>query len=115
MLLQPFHTYNRDPLKHKVRIYKEYHSGPLAGMGLSQPLTGMQASVSHPPPPPFLGGGEQSLAKCYAFSPVVVIGTHPTPHTEASVPLPPVPGGRGTIPGEREIGGVPIPTTGEKA
>ncbi len=33
-------------------------------------------------------------AECYAFSPVVGIGTPPTPHPQASVPSPPlVPGG----------------------
>ncbi len=37
------------------------------------------------------------------------------PLSPASVPLPPEPGGGGTLACRRGVGGVPIPTTGEKA
>ncbi len=48
---------------------------------------------------------------------LVGIGTLPTPLSPASVPLPPEQGGRGgsTISCGWRVGGVPIPTTGEKA
>ncbi len=46
------------------------------------------------------------------FSPVVGIGTPPTPHPQASMPPPLVSGGRGTLAGERGGGRVPIPTRG---
>ncbi len=45
-----------------------------------------------------------------SFSPVVRIGTPPTPHPQASVPPFPGSGGRGTLVGERGVGRVPIPT-----
>ncbi len=47
-----------------------------------------------------------------SFSSVVGIGTSPTPHPQASVPLPPGSGKRGTLPGQRGGGKVPIPTRG---
>jgi hypothetical protein len=48
-----------------------------------------------------------------SFSPVVGIGTPPTLHPQASVPLLPFgSGGRGTLAGERGVGRVPIPTRG---
>ncbi len=47
--------------QHKVRTYKEYHSVcPSSELGLP-PTPHPQASV--PTPPPFLGGGEHSLAR----------------------------------------------------
>ncbi len=47
--------------------------------------------------------------------PLVGIGTLPTPLSPASVPLPPETGGGGTLDCGWGVGGVPIPTTGEKA
>ncbi len=47
-----------------------------------------------------------------SFSPVIGIGTPPTPHPQASVPPPLCSGGRSTLDGERGGGGVPIPTRG---
>ncbi len=45
--------------------------------------------------------------------PLVGIGTPPQPPTRRLVcPLPPVSGGRGTLPGEKGVGRVPIPTRG---
>jgi hypothetical protein len=46
--------------------------------------------------------------------PLVGIGTppNPPPAGQASVPLPPVSGGRGTLAGEKGVGRVPIPTRG---
>ncbi len=44
--------------------------------------------------------------------PLVGTGTIPTPHPQASVPLPPEPVGGGTLACGWGVGGVPIPTTG---
>jgi hypothetical protein len=44
------------------------------------------------------------VGRVLSFSPVVGIGTPPTPHPQASVPLPPVLGEGGTLAGERGIG-----------
>ncbi len=49
-----------------------------------------------------------------SFSPVVGIGTAPTPRPQASVLSPfPGSGGRGTLAGERGVERVPIPTRGQ--
>jgi hypothetical protein len=49
-----------------------------------------------------------------SFSPVVGIGTPPTPHSQASVPLPPlVPGGGAHLLAIEGDGRVPIPTRGQ--
>jgi hypothetical protein len=62
---------------------------------------------SHTPSTP------QSRQSARLFLLVVGIGTPLTPHPHASVPPPPlVPGGRGTLAGERGGGRVPIPTRG---
>ncbi len=59
------------------------------------------------------GDGITEEAECYDISPVVGIGTPPTPHPQASVPSPPFgTGGRGTLAGERGGGRVRIPTRG---
>jgi hypothetical protein len=50
----------------------------------------------------------------HSVCPLVGIGILPTPLSPASVPLPPEPR-RGTLACGRGVGGVPIPTTGEKA
>jgi hypothetical protein len=68
--------------------------------------------------------GKTSVLKCckcprhrvgrvLSFSPVVGIGTPPTPHSQASAP-PPLfgSGGRATLAGERGGGRIPIPTRG---
>jgi hypothetical protein len=47
-----------------------------------------------------------------SFSPVVGIGTTPTPHPQASVPPPFGSGGRGTLADEKGGGRVRIPTMG---
>ncbi len=60
---------------------------------------------------PYLSAQSRQIAKF--FSPVVGIGTPPTPHPQASVPPPRFgSGGRGTLAGERGVGRVPIPTRG---
>jgi hypothetical protein len=51
----------------------------------------------------------------HSVCPLVGIGTLPTPLSPASVPLPPEPGEGGLTPAGEGVGGVPIPTTGEKA
>ncbi len=51
------------------------------------------------------------VGRVISLSPVVGIGTPPTPHPQASVP-PLWLGGRGTLSGERGGGRVPIPTRG---
>jgi hypothetical protein len=55
---------------------------------------------------------EHRVGRVLSFSPVVGIGTPPTPHPQASVPSPFGSGGRGTLAGERRGGRVPIPTRG---
>ncbi len=51
----------------------------------------------------------------HSVRPLVGIGTFPTPLSPASVSLPLEPGGGGTLACWWGVGGVPIPTTGEKA
>ncbi len=64
------------------------------------------------------GGVEGSQHKVRTYKeyhsvcPSSELGLHPTPHPQASVPLPPVSGGRGTLAGEKGVGRVPIPTKG---
>jgi hypothetical protein len=48
----------------------------------------------------------------HSVCPSSELGIPPTPHPQASVPLPPVSGGRGTLAGEKGVGRVPIPTRG---
>ncbi len=52
------------------------------------------------------------VGRVLSFSPVVGIGTTPTPRPQASVPPPPCSGGRGTLDGERGVGRVLVPTRG---
>ncbi len=52
------------------------------------------------------------VGRVLAFSPVVGIGTPPTPSQQASAPSPLGSGGRGTLAGERGGGRVPIPARG---
>jgi hypothetical protein len=50
---------------------------------------------------------EHRVGRVLSFSPVVGIGTPPTPHPQANVPPPPLgSGGRGTLAGERGGGTV---------
>jgi hypothetical protein len=58
------------------------------------------------------GVSEHRVGRVLAFSPVVGIGTPPTPLPQASVPFPFDSGGRGTLAGERKGRRVPIPTRG---
>jgi hypothetical protein len=46
----------------------------------------------------------------HSVCPSSELGLPPTPHPQASVPPPPVSGGRGTLAGEKGVGRVPIPT-----
>jgi hypothetical protein len=48
----------------------------------------------------------------HSVCPSSELGLSPTPHPQASVPPPPVSGGRGTLAGEKGVGRVPIPTKG---
>jgi hypothetical protein len=55
---------------------------------------------------------EHRVGRVLSFSPVVGIGTPPTPHPQANVPPPLGSGGRGTLAGEKGGGRVPVPTRG---
>ncbi len=52
------------------------------------------------------------VGRVVSFFPVVGIGTSPTPHPRQVCPPPFGSGGRGTLAGERGVGGVPIPARG---
>jgi len=57
-----------------------------------------------------------SYTEYHSVCPLVGIGTLLPPLSPASVPLPPVPKGGGAhSPAGEGLGGVPVPTTGEKA
>ncbi len=79
-------------------------------------------SLVHLPPPPFPVWIRYTVYK-YSTKYVHIKSTTvyaprrnwdfpPTPHPHASVPPPPVSGGRGTLAGEKGVGRVPIPTKG---
>jgi hypothetical protein len=57
-------------------------------------------------------GSSHRVGRVLSFSPVVGIGTPPTPRPQASVPPPFGSGGSGTLAGERGGRKVPIPTRG---
>jgi hypothetical protein len=71
---------------------------------------GVPAKVSH-----CIKGLLHRIGKVLSFSPVVGIGTPPTPNSPASVPSPKTRGWGGKLACGWGVGGVPIPTTGEKA
>jgi len=48
----------------------------------------------------------------HSVRPSSELGLPPTPHPQASVPLPLFLGGRGTLAGEKGVGRVPLPTRG---
>jgi hypothetical protein len=53
----------------------------------------------------------RTFKEYHSVCPLVGIGTLPTPLSPVSVPLPPEPGGGGTLASGLGVGGVPIPTT----